>query len=435
MNLHRRLEAGGGGENLAFFHRQGGVAVDEFGKYVAHRLHAQTHGGYVQQHQAFHVAGHNAPLNGRAHGHAFVGVHALEGLLAQKALYRLLHGGNPGRAAHHQYLGNLRRRQSGILQRLLQGAHGGIHQIPGHFVEFRPGQGDFHVLGAGSVHGEEGQVHRGGHQPRKLDLGLFSRFPHPLHGHRVSRQVDAGGSPEVVHQIIRDALVEIVAAQVIVPRRGQHFHHVRGNVQNGNVEGAAAQVVYHDLLGGFLVDAVGQGRGGGLVNDALHAQPGDGARVLGGLTLSVGEVGRHGDHRVGDSFAQERLRVGLQLLQDHGADFLGRVGFAVDLHPVIGAHLPLDGADGAGRIGDGLAFGHLAHHALAIFGKGHDGRRGAAAVGRDDDRGLSALDICYARIGSAQVDADGFRHGFLPPGWIGSPWELVSLYTHCVNRI
>ena len=109
------------------------------------------------------------------------------------------------------------------------------------------------------------------------------------------------------------------------------------DLQHGDVEGAAAQVVDHDLLVGLLVQTVGQSRGGGLVDDALDVQAGDLAGVLGGLTLAVGEVGGDGDDRLGDGAAQVALGVGLQLAEDHGADLRGREILAVDVHLVVGA--------------------------------------------------------------------------------------------------
>ena len=86
---------------------------------------------------------------------------------------------------------------------------------------------------------------------------------------------------------VHDALVEVVAAQAVVAGGGQHLDHAVVDVQNRDVEGAAAQVVDHDLLGALLIHAVGQGRGGGLVDDALDVQTGDLAGVLGGLALGV----------------------------------------------------------------------------------------------------------------------------------------------------
>ena len=95
---------------------------------------------------------------------------------------------------------------------------------------------------------------------------------------------------------------------------------------------------------------------------------------------------------LGDRLAQVGLGVRLQLLQDHGGDLLGGVALAVDGHFVVGAHLPLDGGNGAVRVGDGLALCHLAHHALAGLGEGHHRRGGAGAFRVGDDNGFAALD-------------------------------------------
>ena len=84
--------------------------------------------------------------------------------------------------------------------------------------------------------------------------------------------------------------------------------------------------------------------------------------------------------------------------------------FYVDGHAVVGAHLTLDGGDGAVGVGDGLALGDLADHALAVLGKSHDGRGGAGAFGVGDDDGFAAFHDGYAGIGSTQVDTDDLGH-------------------------
>ena len=116
------------------------------------------------------------------------------------------------------------------------------------------------------------------------------------------------------------------------------------------------------------------------------------------------------DDGLGDGLAQIGLGVSLQLLQHHGGDLLRGVGLAVDGDLVVGAHLALDGRDGAVGIGDGLALGDLADHTLAVLGEGHDGRRGARALGIGDDDGLAAFQNGDAAVGSTQIDTDDFTH-------------------------
>ena len=62
VDLHGGLVVGGGGEDLALLHGDGGVALDELGHHAAHGLDAQGQGGDVQQQQVLHVAGEHAAL-------------------------------------------------------------------------------------------------------------------------------------------------------------------------------------------------------------------------------------------------------------------------------------------------------------------------------------------------------------------------------------
>ena len=82
---------------------------------------------------------------------------------------------------------------------------------------------------------------------------------------------------------------------MVIAGGGQHLDHALADLDDGDVKGAAAQVVDHDLLLGLLVKTISQRGSGGLVDDTLDFQTGDLAGVLGGLTLGVGEVGGDGD--------------------------------------------------------------------------------------------------------------------------------------------
>ena len=282
--------------------------------------------------------------------------------------------------------------------------------MAGQLVELRPGQGDVQMLRAGGVGGDIGQIDVAGGHAGQLDLGLLGGLLQALHGDLVAAEVDAVGLLELGHQILHDALVEVIAAQAVVAGGGQHLDHAVVDLQDGHIKGAAAQVVDHDLLCLLFIHTVGQCGGGGLVDDTLHVQAGDLAGVLGGLTLAVGEVRGHGNDRLGDGGAQIRLSVGFQLLQDHGADLLGGVALAVDGHAVIGAHLTLDGGDGALRVSDGLALCHLAHHTLTGLAERHHGRGSAVALRVGDNDCLAAFHHGYAGIGRTKVDTDNFRH-------------------------
>jgi hypothetical protein len=127
-------------------------------------------------------------------------------------------------------------------------------------------------------------------------------------------------------------LVPVVATELGVARGGLDLEDAVADLEHRDVEGAAAEVEDQDgLVGVLLVQAVGQGGGGRLVDDAQHLEPGDGAGLLGGGALGVVEVGRHGDDRLVHGVAEERLGVPLQLAQDAGRDLLGVYVLAVDV--------------------------------------------------------------------------------------------------------
>src|SRR5205814_1156646 len=95
--------------------------------------------------------------------------------------------------------------------------------------------------------------------------------------------------------------------------------------------------------------------------------------VLGCSSLGVIKIGRHRNDGAFHLVPQESFCVGFQLLEDHRRDLLGRVPFAVNRHPVIGPHVPLDRGDGAVRVQDSLSLGGSANQSLSTFGETHDG--------------------------------------------------------------
>ena len=300
--------------------------------------------------------------------------------------------------------------EAGVGHGLTDGLHGALHQIGGQLVELCPGEGHVQVLGAGGVGGDIGQVNVGGSNAGQLDLGLLGSFLQTLHGDLVLRQIDALSLLEFGNQIVHDSLVEVVAAQMGVAGSGQNLDNAVADVQNGHIEGAAAQVVNHDLLLGFLVEAVSQSGCGRLVDDTLHVKTRDLTGVLRCLTLCVGEVSGDGDDGFGNALTQISLGVRLQLLQDHGADLLRGVALAVDGDVIIFTHVTLDGRHGAVSVGHGLTLCHLTDHTLAGLGKCNNRGGSTVAFGVGDDNRLAAFQNSNTGIGSTKVDTDNLRH-------------------------
>ena len=195
-----------------------------------------------------------------------------------------------------------------------------LDEVGDEVLELGPRERDDQVLRARGIGADERQVDLGAGRARQLDLRLLGRLLEPLEGDPVLREVDALGLLELLGQPVDDPLVEVVATEMGVAVRRSDLEDALGELEVADVERSAAEVVDGDLLFLLLVEPVRQGRCGRLVDDALDVEPGDPAGILRRLALGVVEVGRDGDDRLGDLLAEVRLRVTLQLLEDHRAD-------------------------------------------------------------------------------------------------------------------
>ena len=107
-------------------------------------------------------------------------------------------------------------------------------------------------------------------------------------------------------------IVDVVATQVRVAVGGKNLVNVAvgcGNeLEDGNVERAAAEIIDGDSAALFFVQTVGQSGGGGLVDEAQDFEASDFAGVFGGLALGVVEIRGHGDDGAVDGFAEKIFR-------------------------------------------------------------------------------------------------------------------------------
>ncbi|EIM04174.1 putative NAD-specific glutamate dehydrogenase [Rhodanobacter denitrificans] len=437
---HRCLVVVGGGEGLRGLGRHRGVLLDQLGHHAAHRLDAQRQRGDVEQQHVLDRTAQHAALDRRTHGDGLVRVDVLARLLAEEVLHRFLHLRHAGLAADQDHVVDVGHAQAGVVQRGAARLDGALDQVFHQRFQLGPGQLDVEVLRAGRVGRHVRQVHVGLVVGGQLDLGALGRVLQTLQRQRILAQVDALLFLELLDQIVDDAHVEVLAAEESVAVGGQHFELLLavdfGDLDDRHVEGAAAEVVHRDLaVAALLVQAIGQRGRGRLVDDALHVEASDLARILGRLALAVVEVGRHRDHRFGDRLAEIVLGGLLHLHQHFRGDFLRRHLLAVGgLHPgiavVVGedavghdvqiflhflvgelaADQALHRVEGVLRIGHALALGRGAHQHLAILGEGDDGGGGAIAFRVLDDLGRAAVHHGHAGVGRAQVDTDDLAH-------------------------
>ena len=220
---------------------------------------------------------------------------------------------------------------------------------------------------------------------------------------------------------------------MVVAAGGLDLEDPLAELQDGDVEGAAAEVEDEDGLVLFLVHAVGQGRGGRLVDDPLDVEARDLARVFGRLALGVLEVRRHGDDRVGHLLAEVVLGVLLQFLEGHRADLRRRVALLADLYLDVPAgtrlhvvpdatglgldvaetpaHEALDRVNGAVRVRHRLPPGELAYEPVpAPLVERHHGGRRPLPLGVGDDRRVTPLQHRHAAVGGSQVYAYALAH-------------------------
>src|SRR5260370_8734944 len=105
----------------------------------------------------------------------------------------------------------------------------------------------------------------------------------------------------------------MVATQVGVTVGGKNLENVAfggGNqLEDGNVEGAAAEIVDGDFAALLFVQAVGEGRSSWFVDEAENFEAGNFTGVFGGLALGVLEI-------IGNGYCGEVRRppeIGLDL--------------------------------------------------------------------------------------------------------------------------
>ena len=258
----------------------------------------------------------HACLQGCAHCHDLVGVDALVGLAAGQLLDELSNGGHTGGATDQDDVGQSRRLDTpASLMTSWNGLLGALEQVAWSVP--RTWRGSASRPGGWGLSAVTDRYCREMLVLVALDSSFLACSAASCRRCRAILSLDRSAPVLALTcstQPVDDALVPVVATEAVVTAGGAHLDGgeavvVLADLQQGDVEGTATEVEDQDeLVFLALVQAVGQGCGGGLVDDAQDVQACDLAGFLGGLTLSVVEVCGNGDDGVGDRARPGRPR-------------------------------------------------------------------------------------------------------------------------------
>merc|ERR1719186_1766018 len=182
----------------------------------------------------------------------------------------------------------------------------------------------------------------------------------------------------------------------------------------------------------LLVQPIGNGGSGGLVNYSKHIHARNYSSILGSLALGVVEVSRHSNDRILNLRAQVRFRGLLHLGKDHGRDLLRGelLGLVLVLHLQLGLggivnysegpvfHIGLDGGilelssnqalgikDCVGGVDRHLVLGGVSYQPLGVS-EGHVRGGGPITLVISNNFNLPVLEHTHTRVGGPQVNTN-----------------------------
>ena len=253
--------------------------------------------------------------------------------------------------------------------------------------------------------------------------------------------IELTGQPGLLFEPVRQQMVKIVTTECRVATGGHHLKHPAMQAQDGDIEGSATQVIDgdHPFLAG--VEAIGDGRRRGFVEQPQYMQTGQSGRVLGALTLGIVKIGGHRDDHAVEVSPEGRGTALGQFFQDLGRDLhrvdqplaglqlgharlgsheLVRLLAGIDVGQRL-AHHPLDRDDGVVGIEGRLTLGIEANPDGIGLVMDH-GRQQITPLLVTEGVGLAAAHGGDQGVGGAKIDADGtfmlVRRGAL--AWLGN---------------
>jgi len=426
-----------GGEGLGLLGGDGGVPLDERSHDSTSGLNTKGKRCNVEEEEIAHsfrgISGEDGSLNCSSIGNSLVRIDRFVELLSiEEILEKLLDLGNPGGSSNEHQIIDARLVHLGISHGLLYGLQGSFEQVRAELLE--PGTSDAGV----EVDSLEERVDfnvglsGGGEGP----LGTLASSTETTKSTLVALDVLLVLPLELLDEVVHHAVVEVLASQMGVSSGGLDLEDALLNGEDGHIEGSTTEIEDEDIAFGsalLLVKAIGDGSGGGFVNDPKYIEAGDHASILGGLSLGVVEVGGDRDDSILDIMSQVGLSCLLHLHQNHGGDLLRGEGFLlilvlnlelrlatlvhdlegpmlhVALHGAVGevaTDKPLGIEDGVGGVDGHLVLCGVPDEPLSVC-EGDIAGSGPVTLVVGDDLDLAMLEHANAGVGGAKINTNG----------------------------
>ena len=222
---------------------------------------AQRERRHIKQQLILNRPRKNARLHGRAQRHHFIRIQLGMRTRAKQHLDRTTHQRNARRTAHQHYFVNLFGCKARIFHAIAAGAQRAVHDIADQVFKQLPG--NLSPILALPRHANSMRA------VGANEIALFGAnhiLPKRLHGFARMRNVLAPFRLNVFERNADQPVVDIIAAKMRVAVRCEDFENAIVQLQDRDIEGAAAEIIdgYDSLFA--LIEAVGERCRGGFVH-------------------------------------------------------------------------------------------------------------------------------------------------------------------------
>ena len=274
----------------------------------------------VEQEDVLDVTGEDGALDSCTDRNGLVWVDTTVWLLVEEVLHGFADLGDTAGAADHDHFIDLILSQGRVLEAGLKWLESLVNLCFDETFELGTSHLHIQVLRSTVVEGEIGDANRGLCGRGELNLSLLSSFTASLKSTLILHDIDATLSFELTYEEVLHLEIEVFTSESCVSVSGLNLEDTAGDFKDGDVKGAATEIVHSDDLSICLVHAEGKSRGSWLVDDTLDFKVCNLASVLCCLSLCVVEVSRDSDDGLLDCGAEVALRRLLHLGEDEGAD-------------------------------------------------------------------------------------------------------------------